>query len=296
MGLIVALNADGEHAQAAAERAKLFEVDGKFSSGKMQDYFLLLPAEGRAAEIVRSLRDQTSEPVVGLLRNVPPESRGSVMAEWEKSVRDGRDWAMLGRMKETWAGAEDTKAILDKGDQLFPKDPHITRERIEILVRFKEYKEALAAYARLAELDPDSKRTGPRPFEALQEALADQALKDIPGSMAAALRLLSEPGLNPEQAQAVRAALKPGWDQSAADFWVQLQKTPFPKPPKGLEESMKAQIERLGADDFNDRAEAAQQLRKAGLPGIPVLLERIDDPDAEIRSKVREAIRAILTD
>lgn len=296
MGLVVALNADGDRVRAAAERAKLFEAEGKFSAAKMQDYFFLLPADGRAEEIVRTLRDLSTESPAVLLRNVPPESRGSVLAAWEASVRDGRDWAVLARMKEAWGSAEETKALLDKGEQRFPKDPHITRERIEILARLKEYKEALAAYARLVELDPDSSRTGTRPFEALQEALADQALKDIPLSMAAALHMLAEPGLSEEQAQATRAALKPGWQQSAADFWVQLKKTPFPKPPKAVEDSLKVQIERLSADDFNDRADAARQLTKAGLAGVPVLLERIDDPDAEIRSKVREAIRSILTD
>jgi tetratricopeptide (TPR) repeat protein len=296
MGLILALNEAGERVQAAGERSKLCEVDGKFSAEKMQDYFFLLPAEGRAEEIVRTLRDRGTEPAAMLIRNVPPESRNAVMTEWERTVRDGLDWAVLSRMKESWSSPEETKNTLEKGEKLFPKDPHIVRERIEILSRQHQYKEVLEAYARLAELDPGSKQTRPCPVEAIQEALADQALKDIPTAMAAALRLLSEPGLSEEQIRATRAALKPGWDLSAADFWAQLKKMLLPKPPKPVEETLKAQIERLSADDFNDRAEAAQQLRKAGLPGVPVLLERIDDPDAEIRSRCREVIRAILTD
>jgi tetratricopeptide (TPR) repeat protein len=296
MGLIVALNAAGERAQAAAERAQLFMVDGKFSKSKVQDYFHLLPNEGRAEEIVRTIRDFTGEPLTILVETTPVESRTSVLAEWERTVQDGRDWAQLGKLKRYWGTAEESLAVLKRGEALFPKDPWILRESIEGLAQAGEFKEAAAAYARLVEIDPDASKTGARPYPWLRRALEDLSLKDIATALPLATRLLAEPGLDEKEAQLIRAALRPGWDLSGADFWTQMKKTPFPKPPKALDQSLRTQIERLSSEEFNDRAAAFVELKKAGLAGIPVLLERIDDPDAEIRSRCREAIRAILTD
>jgi tetratricopeptide (TPR) repeat protein len=294
--LIAALTAAGEEAQATAARAPLLQTDGKYQKNKLRDYFLLLPPSGRAEEIVRTLREIPEQELLPLLASIPGECEGGVAAVWERQIRSGRDWSILFRMKETWSGTADVKESLAKAESQFPKDAYIAREKIEILARHLEFKDALAAYDRLLQLDPEAKLSGPRPFAALQETLADQALKDVPSALAMALHLLAEPGAGEAEARAIRAALKPGWDLSATDYWTQLRKTPLPKPPKAVVEKITGQIERLSADDFNDRAEAGQQLRKAGLPGIPVLLERIDDPDAEIRSRCREAIRAILTD
>jgi hypothetical protein len=296
MGLVVALTAAGERAEAAAERSRLFVADGTFSPSRMEDYFFLLPPEGRPEEIVRTLRDLQEPTLLSCLRTVPVEARSSVMAEWERTTRDGRDWAVLGRMKGSWADEAARVEALTRGEAAFPQDPWIAREKIEALDRAGQFREVGEAYARLGDLDPGGKITGPRPFGILARALADLSLKDIPAAIAMAVRLLAEPGLDDASARAVRAALKPGWDLSGAEFWAQLKKAKLPRPPAAAEKALRAQIERLAADDFDVRTEATAELRKGGLPAVPVLLERIDDPDAEIRSRVRDAIRSILTD
>ncbi len=296
MGLIVALTATGDRAQAAAERARFFAVDGKFSTSRLEDYFFLLAPEGRAEEIVRTLRDVEGPVLLSCLGTVPIESRTSVMAEWERTARDGRDWAILGRMKGAWANDTARVDALDRGAAKFPRDPWIVREKIEALDRTGQFREVGDAYTRLAELDPEGRVTGPRPFEPLTRALAELSLKDIPAAVPMAFRLLAEPGLDGASARAVRAALKPGWDLSAADFWAELKKAKLSRPAAAEEKALRAQIERLSADDFDVRGEASAELRKGGLLAVPVLLERVDDPDAEIRSRVRDVIRAILTD
>ena len=296
MGLIVALLASGDRVEAAAERSRLFVVDGKLSKSKLEDYFFLLPGEGRSEEIVRTLRDLKEPSLVAFLGAIPVESRGSVMTEWERTTQNGRDWALLGRMKSLWSTEQARLDALTMGEALFPKDPWIIVERIDALDKIEQFREVGAAYVRLCELDPQGKITGPRPFDPLTRALKDLSLKDVPAAIRMAFRLLAESGIDDASAGAIRAALRPGWELSAGLFWEELKKTPLPRPPKAVEQSVRDQIEKLSADDFEVRARAALELKKGGLPSIPVLLERIDDGDAEVRSRVRDAIRAILTD
>ncbi|HVR87308.1 MAG TPA: hypothetical protein VMU54_23490, partial [Planctomycetota bacterium] len=296
LGLVVALVSSGERGEAAAERSRLFLVDGKFSTSKLEDYFLLLPAEGRSEEIVRTLHDLREPPVTSVLGTIPNESRTSVMAEWERTIRDGRDWALLGRMKSSWVTEQARIDVLARGETRFPKDPWIVREKIDALDKLEQFKEVGEAYARLCDLDREGRITGPRPMEPLTRALRDLSLKDVPAAIRMALQMLGEPGLDDASAAATRGALRPGWELSGGLFWEELRKTKLPRPAKAIEESVRAQMEKLSADDFEERAAAAAQLKKGGLPSIPVLLERIDDKDAEVRSRVRAAIRAILTD
>ncbi|HLY08966.1 MAG TPA: hypothetical protein VKW04_06590 [Planctomycetota bacterium] len=296
MGLIVALTAAGERPQAAAERSLLFRVDGRLSTARMEDYFRLLPAEGRAEEIVRTIRDLKESPASTLLPAIPTESRTSVMAEWERTSRGSDDWSALIWMKGAWGTEKAQLETLAKAEGLFPGEPGILRYRIDALDRTEQWKETAEAYLRLVESDPDGKRSGPRPTAALQRALGDLGLKDVPAALGLGLRILYDAGIDDASVRAVRTALKPGWDLSPADYWDQLKRLPLPKPPKTLEESVKLQLDRLSSEDFEDRRAAAADLRKAGVRAIPVLLPRIDDPDAEVRSRVREAIRGILTE
>ena len=296
MALVVALSMAGERSQASAERSRLFVTDGTFSMSKMEDYFFLIPPEGRAEEIVRTLRDLQGPTLPLLLGTVPPESRNPVMAEWERTTQNGRDWALLGRMKGLWVSEPARVEILTKGETRFPRDPWIVREKIDALNRSEEFRQVSDAYLRLVELDPAGKITGPRPFETLTRALADLSLKDVPVALPMGLCLLNEPGIDENSARAARAAMKPGWDLSPVEFWAQLKKMTLVRPAKVAEESLRAQVDRLAADDFHERTAATRELRKGGLLAIPVLLERIDDPDAEIRSRTRDVIRSILTD
>jgi len=296
MGLIVSLLASGDRAEAAMERSRLFVVDGKFSKSKLEDYFFLLPAEGRSEEIVRTLRDLREPSLASLLGSIPVESRGSVMTEWERTTQTGRDWALLGRMKSSWASEQARLEVLTVGEALFPKDPWILLEKIDAFDKVSQSRELGDAYERLSELDPSGKITGPRPYEALTRALNNLGLKDVPAAVRMALRMLGEPGIDAEAAAATRAALRPGWELSAGLFWDELKKVRLPRPPKALEETVRDQLEKLSADDFDVRAAATLELKKGGVPSIPVLLERVDDKDAEVRSRVRDAIRAMLTD
>jgi len=199
-------------------------------------------------------------------------------------------------MKSIWTSERARIDVLAKGEALFPKDPWIVREKIDALDRMEQFKEVGDAYALLCALDPEGKITGSRPFEPLTRALKDLSLKEVPAALRMALRMLGEPGIDKASAAATREALRPGWELSGGLFWEELKKTKLPRPTPVLEQSVRAQIEKLAADAFEERAAAAAELKKGGLASIPVLLERIDDQDAEVRSRVRDAIRAILTD
>src|SRR5262245_9186213 len=54
MGMIRALQDGGDPAAAADQRRALFSAGGKIVPAKVEDYFFLLPGEGRSEEIVRS--------------------------------------------------------------------------------------------------------------------------------------------------------------------------------------------------------------------------------------------------
>ena len=69
-----------------------------------------------------------------------------------------------------------------------------------------------------------------------------------------------------------------------------------PAPDARVEGIVRAQLAKLSDDEFTVRSQAGRDLQKLGLPAIPLLLQRIDDEDAEVRSKTREIIRAILSE
>jgi tetratricopeptide (TPR) repeat protein len=307
MGLIRALQEGGEPLAAAAQRREMFSSNGKIVPGKVEDYFFLLPGEGRSDEIVRSLREifsaaEDSAAAVklfdSLVVSVPSEDRMSVAAAWEKSAADARSWVILGHMKRGWGNKLDQMIdTFEKGEKQYPGDPAFAREMIEPLVRLSRFIEAAAAYRRLADLDPEARRTGPRPWSSVNAILAGLVERKDP---AAALRLgvvaLSEKSADAATRAAVRAAMKPACDAAGNEFWAEMRKLKIPPAEGKAAEAIALQLSKLGDDEFAVRADASRELQKAGLPAIPALLERIDDPDAEIRSRAREIIRAILSE
>lgn len=298
---IRALQASGLEAAAAVERRRMFLADGKVVPSKVEDYFFLLPVEGRSEEIARILRELLSdpqEPFEKLLFAVPTEDRAAVAAAWEKSAADARSWVVLAHMKKSWSKKLDQMIdALEKGEKLFPADPAFPREKIEPLLKLNRFPEVAAAYVRLVELDPDGKKTGPRPWTAVQAAM--RGLVESRDS-AAALRLgvlaMSEPAGDAESRSAVRTTMKPACELAGNEFWAELRKLKLPPADPKAAEAIKGHVAKLGDDEFAVRSEAARELQKQGLPAIPALLERIDDPDAEIRSRTREIIRAILSE
>ncbi|HZE95406.1 MAG TPA: hypothetical protein VE981_00105 [Planctomycetota bacterium] len=294
IGIITALNASGEYAEAAAERTRMFDVDGRFSPERMHDYFFLLPQEGRAEEIVRTFRSLTAVPQDTLCSHVPPECRTAVLAEWEKSAADGRDWALLARMKRAWSKAADAMDCVREGEKRFPDNVWILRQKIDAAQEAQEWAIVGDTYLKLSELDPGGRITGAPPFGSVNEALQFLGPRDAAKSLDIALRLLQEPGMDEESLKKTRAFLKSGWEASSPEYWAHLKKASLRKPRKDEEQKLRGQIHRLSSDEFADRDDASAQLRKAGLPAVSVLLPSIDDPDAEVQGRVRDVIRAIL--
>jgi tetratricopeptide (TPR) repeat protein len=300
LGLIHALQSSGEEREAAVERRKMFVVDGKVQTARVEDYFFLLPPSGRVEEIRRTIRELVTEEAApaDLLLKVPADERSQVAASWEKTATDEQSWLILARMRRAW-GHKDEQVVdaLDKGEKLFPADPRFPRERIEPLVRLTRFPEAAAAYEKVLELDPDGKRTGPRPHASLQAAIAGLVeKKDLGTALRLGVHALSEPGLDDAARTATRVAMKPACETPGAEFWAEVRKLKLPAPDAKVEALAKAHLAKLADDEFAVRSEAGRELQKLGLPAIPLLLQRIDDEDAEVRSKTREIIRAILSE
>ena len=299
MGLIRALQACGEEAEAAVERQRMFVVDGKVQPARVEDYFFILPPEGRVEEIRRTIRELTGDRIPAeLALKVPADERGAVAAAWEKAAADERGWLLLAQMRRAWGSKDELVVdVLDKGEKAFPADPRFAREKIEPLARLSRFPEVAAAYERLLELDPDGKKTGPRPHASLQAAIAGLvAKKDLGTALRVGVRALSEPGLDEASRTATRLAMKPACETSGAEFWAEVRKLKLPAPDAEVERAVKANLAKLSDDEFAVRSAAGRELQKAGLPAIPLLLQRIDDEDAEVRSKTREIIRAILSE
>jgi tetratricopeptide (TPR) repeat protein len=304
LNLIMALSAAGETAQAAAERRKIFEADGVLKVVNVEEYFFQLAPEGRSTEIVACLRqllDARSDGVskmaqlVSLSRTVPGECRGSVMTQWEGSAAQPLDLALLACLKRSWGPRAEALECLEAAEKRFPKDPWILREKIEALDALDRFKEVGETYALLVEVDPGCK-TGPRPYTPLSRAVRDLADKDPSAAMALALRSLSEPGGEAGVRGDMRGALKSSWDQAGAAVWEELRKQKLPPAGAETEAKVRRSIERLSADEFEERTQATTELKKLGSAAVPVLLPYLDDKDAEVRSRVREVLRAIFTD
>jgi tetratricopeptide (TPR) repeat protein len=306
MGLIRALVASGDEAAAAVERRQMFSVDGNFMPGKVEDYFFLLPSEGRVEEITRTLRELLAEqdPLAalkrfdGLVVTVPTEDRASVAAAWEKSAGDARSWIILGHMRRAWGNRlEQMIDVLEKGEKLFPGDPLFLREKIEPLRRLSRFPEVAAAYARLVELDPDGKRSGARPAAAVQEAIGGLiGAKDVGAALRLGVLALSEPAMDDATRTATRVAMKPACEASGPEFWDEVRKLKLAPAAGKVDEAIRSHLPKLSDDEFGVRSEASRELRKIGLPAIPALLEHIDDKDIEVRSRAKEIIRAILSE
>jgi hypothetical protein len=278
----------------------MFVVGGRVQPARVEDYFFLLSPNGRVEEIRRTMREllDGDQVVAELALKVPADERGPVAAAWERTASDERSWLMLAQLRRAWGGKDELIVdALDKGEKLYPADPRFPRERIEPLVRLGRFPEAAAAYEKLLELDPDAKRTGPRPHSALQAAVAGLVgKKDLGTALRLGVRALSEPGLDDQARTATRVAMKPACETSGTEFWAEVRKLKLPAPDAKVALIVRTQISKLSDDEFAVRAEAGRELQKFGLPAIPLLLERIDDEDAEVRSKTREIIRAILSE
>jgi hypothetical protein len=302
IGLIRALQASGAEAEARDERRALFTVDGEISPSKIEDYFFLLPAEGRVEEILRTLGllvpfpDSASKVFDAVAAKVPPDDRGRVSAAWEASTREPRDWLTLSRLKRNWgSGMEPALEAVEKGEKLFPQDVPLLREKLDLMERLYRPKGVSAAFLRLAQLDPEGK-SGPRPYASAQKAMRQLAQMDAAEAIRLGILILSERGLEEATLKETRAAMKPACDAAGAAFWDEVRKLKLPAPGAKTGEAVRAQLGRLSDDEFEVRAAAARELRKIGLPAIPALLEHIDSPDVEVRSKAREIIRAILSE
>jgi len=305
LGLISQLAAAGESAAAAAERRKIFEADGAVRPVNVEEYFYLLAPEGRAAEIVSSLRqlfETQPDPAArmalfaGLARTVPGECRGSVMTEWEKTETGGFDWAVLGRMKRLWGPRADAVETLSQAEKLYPKDPWIPREQMEAYSALDRIPDLNDAYARLQELDPEARLTGPRPYLLIVRLLENLMARDAPAAFAVAFRSLELPGLDDDGRKTMRKTLNLAWDRVGTVAWDQVRKAKLPAVSRETEEAARAAVEKLSADDFETRSAASAELRRLGSGSLPVLLRHLDDPDAEVRSRVRTVLRALFTD
>lgn len=307
IALVSLLRAEGDAAGAAAERRALFLAGGQILTGRVEDYIFLLPAAGRAEEVTQTLRElfagrgdcpEFQKQLVALAAIVPFEDRAPLGAAWEKSAGDGRSWILLARMKGAWgAKPEQILEILEKGEKLHPSDPGFSLEKIDLLVRAGRLADVAAAYARLAELDPDAKRSGARPLVPVQEAirrLVEQ--KDPAGALRLGVLGLSDLATDEVSRNQLRAAMKPAFETAGPEFWEEMRKLRLPLAGTDAERAIRGHLSRLTDDEFEVRSAAARELRRIGLPAIPALLERIDEKDVDLRSQAREIIRAILSE
>lgn len=299
---VLALKACGPEAEP--DRRGMFTVNGEVSPGKVGDYFLHLPAEGRAEEIARTLVEffpradprSTWDLFDELVMKVPPQERARVAAAWEVSTRDAWDWRILSRLRRNWvSGLDSALESIEKGERLFPEDPLLTRDKLDLLERLYRPKGVAAAYLRLAKLDPDNK-SGPRLHASAQRAIRQLALIDPAEAIRFGGTVLAEPGLDEATFKETRTAMKPAFEAAGAAFWEMVRKLKLPPAETGVGAEIMSHFSKLSDDEFEVRSAAARRLRKIGLPAIPMLLDHIDDQDIEVRSKVREIIRAILSD
>jgi len=304
MGLIRSLQAAGAEEEARVERRSLFTVDGELSVSRVEDYFFLLPAEGRVDEIHRTLvqtlpvaqTPEASKVFDAVAAKVPGDERSRVSDAWEASAREPRDWLMLARVKRNWvAGFQPALDSIEKGETKFPQDVGLVREKLDLMERLYRPKGVSAAFLRLAELDPE-KRTGPRPYPSAQRAIRQLAQVDAAEAIRLGVFILSEPGLEEATLLETRAAMKPACEASGAAFWEEVRKLKLPSAGAKTGEAIRAQVSKLSDDEFEVRSAAARELKKIGLPAIPALLEHIDSSDVEVRSKAREIIRGILSE
>ncbi|HVE41685.1 MAG TPA: HEAT repeat domain-containing protein [Planctomycetota bacterium] len=304
MGLIRSLQAAGAEEEARVERRSLFTVDGELSVSRVEDYFFLLPPEGRVDEIHRTLvqtlpvaqTPEASKVFDAVAAKVPGDERSRVSDAWEASAREPRDWLMLARVKRNWvAGFQPALDSIEKGETKFPQDVGLVREKLDLMERLYRPKGVSAAFLRLAELDPE-KRTGPRPYPSAQRAIRQLAQVDAAEAIRLGVFILSEPGLEEATLLETRAAMKPACEASGAAFWEEVRKLKLPSAGAKTGEAIRAQVSKLSDDEFEVRSAAARELKKIGLPAIPALLEHIDSSDVEVRSKAREIIRGILSE
>src|SRR5262249_19641768 len=226
---------------------------------------------------------------------VPAESRSLVLAEAEAKAVDVPDWVFLLQVKRVWCRPQEALEAVQRAEKQFPGDALILRQKVDVAFAAEEWQMCAEAYVTLSDLDPGGKASGPRPFNLGAIALQSLAIRDVPLAFGLAMRILQDPALDAAMRQKTQAALRSGWELTPGDYWTQLKKAKLPRPPRPVEEALRAHIERLSSEEFKKRAEASDQLRKGGVPALAVLVERVDDPDAEVRSRVRDAIRSILT-
>jgi tetratricopeptide (TPR) repeat protein len=304
LSIIASLAAAGETAQAAAERRKIFEVDGALRVVNVEEYFYLLPPEGRSAEIVTTLRQLLeAKPdgvakmtqLVSLARTVPGECRGSVMTQWEGSAGEPLDVALLACLKRNWGPRADALECLEAAEKRFPKNPWILREKIEALDALGRFKDVGETYGALVETDPGG-QTGPRPYPQLARAVRGLGDLDPSAAMALALRSLLEPGGETTAREEMRGALRSTWDKSGPAVWEELRKHKPPRPSADVEAQARRWVEKLSADEFEERTQATAELKKLGMAAAPVVIGALDDKDAEVRSRVREVLRSLFID
>lgn len=303
--LIRTLRADGDPGAALAERRRMLRQGDTIAPLLVEEYLYLLPAAGRTAEIHDLLRDvllkddpSAVKSFKALLLTVPPDDRPSVADAWEKAADDAPAWLTLARMKQAWGQKpEGVIDCLDKAEKALPDDPRMTAARFEPLKDLQRYDAVGESYEKLVRLDPDGKRTGPRPVSILQAAVSGL----VDGrELGLALRLgvlaLSDPVVEEEARAGIRNAMKPACRNSGPEFWDEIRKLKLASAPADVTAVVRDHVKRLSDDEFEVRAAASKELRKLGPPAIPVLLEHLDDPDTEVRSKAREIVRSILSD
>lgn len=302
IGLIRALREDGEAAEAVAERRRIIIEGGSVSPLRLEEYVSQLPAGRRIAEIHDTLRDVLLREEGGAVRTlkplllaVPADDRPSVLDLWEKTGGDATSWVTLVRIKQAWGQKpEPVLETIEKAEKLFPEDARLLLAKFEPLKDLQRFDAVADAYGKLVRIDPDGKRTGPRPVGALLATLAGE--KNLGSALRLGMLALSDAGLDEPSRAPVREAMKPACQNSGPEFFDEIRKLKIAPAPAPVTAAVREQVKRLSDDEFEVRAAAAKEIRKAGLQAIPVLLEHLDDGDAEVRSKAREIIRSIWSD
>jgi tetratricopeptide (TPR) repeat protein len=148
----------------------------------------------------------------------------------------------------------------------------------------------------LAELDPDGRRSGQAPV--LHRFAAMQSY-DRGGTRWAVVRagiaLLEDDGGRRDYRSKAKILIRDACRGFREEDWIELRRLPLPRMPAETAAAAKRRLEDLASDDPAVRVSARGELRKIGVRALPLLLEKCDAADIDLKSNVRETIRAILT-
>lgn len=215
-----------------------------------------------------------------------------------RRVESGQDPAVLGALAHRWGLAAEAVRLYGRVQREAEAAGRPLRLKV-VPAAGQAPEEALAQLdpsEALAELDPDGRRTGRAPGFHRLEALRVYAREGRSSNVfRLGLLLLSHDGGDAEAQREARSRMSWVARELGEDLWNELRRAALPTPTPAIAAETRRCLEELVRDDVQARQAAKEALRKLGTSSFPLLLEKADAADPELRSSVRELILSILT-